>query len=387
MNFYFVVLCGILHFIHSVEFPKLKQGFKCDSNDKKNFTIVTAKNYTKVFKGKGNAILYVISEWCDYCCQQEKVLLDLEEKIKMSKDKAIKGIKIYTLYSDKDMNVLIKERIGFFKVPSVYLYHNSRYYQYGYHFTSDSILRFMHKIINPIHTYNSSSIEDIEEFFNDNTTVIKILGLFTNKKEYKEELINFRKYAFLIKYRNDVSIGFSTNQTQIALIKAKYDGKWFDYHSYNTIVLKRYDTFYHLDLSLHSKDIFSFVYYNTFSPLDELSNNNNNFLKQLKTPLALFFIDSTYNLNNFENIYQYITELSKDYDTKYVFMYMDGNARSKTKENFGLDKTANIPTLVIHYLTDNKIFKFNHEKEFNDKNIRNFLNEHLSITNINAGDL
>ena len=26
-------------------------------------------------------------------------------------------------------------------------------------------------------------------------------------------------------------------------------------------------------------------------------------------------------------------------------------------------------------------------KEFNDKNIRNFLNEHLSITNINAGDL
>ena len=66
---------------------------------------------------------------------------------------------------------------------------------------------------------------------------------------------------------------------------------------------------------------------------------------------------------------------------------MDGNARSKTKENFGLDKTANIPTLVIHYLTDNKIFKFNHEKEFNDKNIRNFLNEHLSITNINAGDL
>ena len=39
MNFYFVVLCGILHFIHSVEFPKLKQGFKCDSNDKNNFRL------------------------------------------------------------------------------------------------------------------------------------------------------------------------------------------------------------------------------------------------------------------------------------------------------------------------------------------------------------
>lgn len=387
MNFYFVFICGMFNFIRSLEFPILKQGFKCDTNYQKNFTTVTAKNYTKIFKGRGTALLFVISEWCDYCCQQEKVLADLEDKIKISKDKRINGIKIYTLYSDKDMNVLIKEKISFFKVPSVYLYHNRRYYQYGYQFNSDSMLRFMHKIINPINNYNYSSIEDIEEFFNENTTVIKIFGLFSNKKEYKEELINFKKFAFLIKYRNDVSIGFSTNQTQIALIKAKYDGKWFDYHSYNTIVLKRYDTFYHLDLSLHSKDIFSFVYYNTFSPLDELSNNNNNFLKQLKTPLALFFIDSTFSLTNFENVYQYITALSKDYDTKFVFMYMDGNARSKTKENFGLDKTAIIPTLVIHYLADNKIFKFNHEKVFNDKNIRNFLNEHLSINNIDTSDL
>lgn len=386
MNFYFVLFSWILQFIHSIEFPKLKQGFQCETKENKNFDIVKEKNYTLYFNRKTTAILYVVSEWCDYCCQQDKILFELQEKITKSKDNKVNGIKIYMLLSDKDMNVLIKEKIGFFKVPSVYLYRHGRYYQYGYKFNSDSMIRFINNIIHPIQNLNDSSVEDIENFFNENNT-IKLLALFSNKKEYKDEFINFKKYSFLIKYRNDVSIGISTNKTQISLLKAKYDGKWFDYHSYNTIILKRYDKYYNLDLSLKSKEIFYFVFYNTFSPLDELSNNNNNFLKELKTPLALFFIDSTFNLNNYENVYEYIKLLSRDYDTKYVFMYMDGNARSKTKENLGLDKNTNIPTLVIHFLTENKIIKFNHEKEFNDSNIRNCLDNNLQINNIDKEDL
>ena len=385
MKFYLNVIISLFIFrfcFNFSEFPSLKQLFECkDSYNITNpiFPIMNYTNYEKIIKSNKIFLLYTLSTWCDYCCQQNQVLTEVYYALPHQSNKKIKNIKIFSLISDKDLPVLKQLKIGFFKVPSLYLYYENKFYQYNSIFQVESIINFITKIIHPIQNFSSKSSLDIEKFLSNNKLNIKLFGFFANKKEYDDEYKKFIQFSNLIKYRTDVSIGITTNKTQITELKVKHNGEWFDYHSYNSLLLKRYDDFYYLDLSLQSINIFEFVFYNTFSAFDELSNNNNNLIKDLKTPLALFFIDSTYNLNNFHKIYQYGLELSKSYDKKFVFMYMDGNAKSQTKESLGLNPQGEIPTLVVHFLSENKMFNFpNEEKEFTDQNIRNFLDGILS---------
>lgn len=364
------------------EFPSLMQHFECNGSfniTNPIFPIMNNTNYEKTVKSNKIFILYALSTWCDYCCQHNQVLTGVYNVLSQHSNKKVKNIKIFSLLSDKDLQVLKQLKIGFFKVPSLYLYHHNKFYQYNSIFQVENIINFIIKIIFPIQNFSSKSVLDIEEFLSNNKYNIKLFCFFANKKEYNDEFKKIIQFSNLIKYRADVSIGITTNKVQITELKDKHNGEWFDYHSYNSLLLKRYDDFYYLDLSLQSVNIFEFVFYNTFSAFDELSNNNNNLIRNLKTPLALFFIDSTYNLNNFHKIYQYGLELSKSYDKKFVFMYMDGNAKSQTKESLGLYPKGEIPTLVVHFLSENKMFNFpNEEKQFTNQNIRIFLDEILN---------
>ena len=99
---------------------------------------------------------------------------------------------------------------------------------------------------------------------------------------------------------------------------------------------------------------------------------------QIKTPIALFFIDTTYNINNYHNVLYYLEKLSFDFDLKYIFIFMDGGAKTDIKIKFGLDD--DFPSLIIHHFDKNQGIKFPmKEKKFNDENIRIFLNNNLII--------
>ena len=83
-----------------------------------------------------------------------------------------------------------------------------------------------------------------------------------------------------------------------------------------------------------------FMVYNSMPFLDELSMNNNNVMKNVVTPIALFFFDSSYILPNYHTMLKFLMNLSKRYIGKYVFMYMDGNTKSKAKQELGLQKDS-----------------------------------------------
>jgi transcriptional regulator of heat shock response len=95
-----------------------------------------------------------------------------------------------------------------------------------------------------------------------------------------------------------------------------------------------------------------------------------------------------YNLKNFHKILKYLEKLSYDYDLKYIFTFMDGGTKNSFKQKLGLQLNDTIPSLVIHYLDEGKIIKYNininnKEQFFNDKNIRKFLDDNLVINNNN----
>ena len=122
--------------------------------------------------------------------------------------------------------------------------------------------------------------------------------------------------------------------------KQGYEGIWFNSHSWNSLVLKRVDKYYFLDLSLLNEQIEVFMVFNSIPFLDELNNNNNFITSKIATPVAVFFIDSVYSLDNFHAQLKFLIDISKDYVGKYVFMYMDGNYKTKSKEGLGLKKES-----------------------------------------------
>ena len=100
----------------------------------------------------------------------------------------------------------------------------------------------------------------------------------------------------------------------------------------------------------------------------------------IKTPMALFFIDSTYNLNNYHKVFNYLEKLSYDFDLKYIFTFMDGGVKTDFKKKLGLDDK--FPSLVIHHFDNYQGIKFPmKEQEFNNKNIRKFLEGNLINNN------
>jgi len=305
-------------------------------------------------------LLYVTATWCDYCCQQEIELLGVKQ---MLKDKTIEGdeIPIVQINSDTAIEALKDLKVGFFKVPSLYFVKNKEFIQYNSFWKADNIMIFINNLVNPV--VELHTIEDVERFIDTSknyeerndflgNTVLNIpevtdhhlrnrlIGFFSDIEDYSAEYSLFLSLAEKISHRADLRIGIVTDKEIVRHFKQIYDGVWFNSHSWNSIVLKRVDKYYFLDLSLLNDKLEIFMVYNTVSFVDELSNNNNFITSKIATPIALFFIDSTYIVPNFHAQLKFLIDISKKYVGKYVFMFLDGNAKTKSKEELGFKKEA-----------------------------------------------
>lgn len=185
----------------------------------------------------------------------------------------------------------------------------------------------------------------------------RLIGFFADPEEYETEYKNFHNYAEKISHRNELRVGIVTNRELVKHFKSIYEGSWFNVHSWNSIVLKRDEKTMFLDLSLLNEHLEVFMLYNTIPYVDEIATNNTGLIAKISTPLMLFFIDTSYILGNYYTQLKFMESLSKDYIGKFVFMYMDGNTKTKTKEMFGLTKEMPIPNFAIVYVRTNKIKK------------------------------
>lgn len=305
-------------------------------------------------------LLYVTASWCDYCCQHEKELSTLK---KILKDKTVDGeeIPIIQIHSNTDLEAIKELKLGFFKVPTLYFVHDRQFIQYNSFWKVNNILKFMNNILNPVVELNS--IEDVENFmdtetnfveknnFLGDTTIdipeetdhhyrIRMIGFFYDLEDYSADYSQFISYAEKISYRPDLRIGMVTDREIVKHFKQIYEGIWFNSHSWNSIVLKRINKYYYLDLSLLSEQMEVFMVYNSVPFLDELSNNNNFVTNKIVTPIALFFIDSVYIVQNYHSTLKFLINISKRFIGRYVFMFIDGNTRSQSKEQLGLKKEA-----------------------------------------------
>lgn len=357
---------------------------------------MTNNNYMKIMYRYKTFLLFLTASWCDYCCQH---LTELEKVQKMLKGKTYNGedIPIVFVNSNEAQDALRELKVTFFKVPSLFLVKNKFFWQYNSYFRANNIVRFINNMFNPV--VELKTIQEVEDFMDTNKAVeedneflngleIKIepffemmyrnrlIGFFADQEEYETEYKNFQNYAEKIAHRNELRVGVVTNRELVKHFKSIYEGSWFNVHSWNSIVLKRDDKTMFLDLSLLNEHLEVFMLYNTIPYVDEIATNNTGLIAKISTPLMLFFIDTSYILGNYYTQLKFIESISKDYVGKFVFMYMDGNTKTKTKEMFGLTKDMPIPNFVIVYVRTNKIKKTPTPFAYCDIFINKFLRKH-----------
>lgn len=354
------------------------------------------KNYMKIMYRYKTFLLFLTATWCDYCCQHHQELYKLQQ---MLKGKTFNGeeIPIVIMHSNQAQDAIRELNITFFKIPSLFLVKDKFFHQFNTYFRAPNILRFINNILYPVVELNT--IQEVENFFDTNLPVEedneflngekiriepffehmyknRLIGFFADPEEYESEYTNFLSYAEKIAHRNELRVGVVTNRELIRHFKSIYEGSWFNMHSWNSIVLKRDDKTMFLDLSLLNEHLEIFMVYNTIPFVDEVATNNTQIIAKISTPIMLFFIDTSYILDNYYTQLKFMEYLSKEYVGKYVFMYMDGNTKTKTKEMFGLTKDMNIPNFVVLYIRSNKIKHTPNSFAYCDIFIHKFLKKH-----------
>lgn len=375
------------------ECPKEKVKFEDIQDDE-----MVNNNYMKIMYRYKRFLLYVTATWCDYCCQHNDELRKLKILLK---DRTIDGeeIPIVIVHSNNAVDAVRELKITYFKVPTLFFVQNKNFIQYSSFFRAPNIFRFLNNIINPVIELNT--VQEVEDFLDttkevdeDNEFLVgtkphvehaffdffyknRMIGFFADKDEYAAEYSSFMNYAEKISHRNDLRVGLVVNRELIKHFKKVYEGSWFNTHSWNSVVLKRAEKTMFLDLSLLSEHLEVFMLYNTVPLAEELSINNTAIIAKISTPIMLFFIDTSFILENYVTQLKFIEMIAKDYVGKYVFMYLDGNTKTKTKEMFGLKKDMQTPNFVIMYISSNKFKNTPESFAYCDIFIHKFLNKNL----------
>lgn len=104
--------------------------------------------------------------------------------------------------------------------------------------------------------FYKNKYEEIGDYYKRMGKRVRVIAFFHDKKEYSNEYKLFHKAAQVLAKRDDLRIGYVTNQTLIKHYKEKFGVKWFDNYSHNTIILEREkDNYFFYDLEKDSEDI------------------------------------------------------------------------------------------------------------------------------------
>jgi len=66
---------------------------------------------------------------------------------------------------------------------------------------------------------------------------VRVIGFFGDKREYKNEFKLFQEAAQKLVTRDDLRIGYVTDRDLVNEYKEKYNYKWFEEFSHNSILL------------------------------------------------------------------------------------------------------------------------------------------------------
>jgi hypothetical protein len=68
---------------------------------------------------------------------------------------------------------------------------------------------------------------------------VRVLGLFYDKDEMAEEILEFYKAAKQLRSNGEIEFGIMTNQDEIKALHKTYEKDWFELYSLSTVCIKK----------------------------------------------------------------------------------------------------------------------------------------------------
>jgi hypothetical protein len=155
-----------------------------------------------------------------------------------------------------------KELEAWKAVPKIFVYKKGEYYPYEGYFMKGMLLHFINRVINPVvylktpqeveafleteseyeekNEFFKNKFEGIGDYYTKMGKRVRVVGFFSDKSEYKNEIRLLTEAAqALAGKRDDLRVGLVTNKTVVKVFKEKYGHRMFDEYSHNSIVLAR----------------------------------------------------------------------------------------------------------------------------------------------------
>ena len=342
-------------------------------------------------------ILQISKKSCDECCKGEPVLN--HTKYLMEQDK-VKSIPIVRLDLDSYPNFETEQEIKLEKTPQIFLCLNSKYYEYTEHFNVEYFMLFLNRHLYPVVLLKTK--EDIEIFrdvskqWKENTPFYRngyasfnhiydklgkqthVIAFVADKSDYKDEIETLKQNALLLARRDDLRVAKVTDPKLVIYYKNKYNYKWFDEHSSNSIVLFKKktvsdDLIHFYDLASERQSMFYWLNAASLDKFDELTGSSFKIMAHMKMPMLVAFINRENPKSRDKSIWLFNTlkRLAPTY-SNWIFCYTENQYYKFKKREMGITWDEE-PAIAVHNVYASFVPLYPRKALLTENNIKAFL--------------
>lgn len=200
-------------------------------------------------------------------------------------------------------------------VPKILVYKKGEYYPYEGYFMRGMLLHFINRVINPVvylktpdeveafletetefeekTEFYKNKFEGIGDYYTKMGKRVRVVGFFSDKSEYKNEIRLLTEAAqALAGKRDDLRVGIVTNKTVVKVFKEKYGHRMFDEYSHNSIVLARDNQFTYNDIEKESDNLQYWINKMSLKKTsDEINRETSAIIKALNQPVVYLYFN------------------------------------------------------------------------------------------------
>ncbi|KAL4447017.1 hypothetical protein ABPG74_013869 [Tetrahymena malaccensis] len=344
-------------------------------------------NYTSIINNQ-EILLIASLKSCKTCCEHE-VLFDKIQK-SLSKSREFQNVKVarIELTQNKNFQQQFKQIKRFPFV--IYFDGKGNHHIYQELLDVNRINRFLKRIYNPLLKFNT--FQKLDEYINtieydsDKNSIesVKVIGLFYDEEEMVQEIQYFIEVSKDLLSRSELYFCIITNKKEIRAAKNKYQDKWFEGVSLNSIIIQRsigiYDIIDLSDVIVDMKNLKAEIVSKSLRLVDEFTLENYEYYQQdKKKQILVAVVDSILDVTQSKRVISILESLAKQFVHRLHITWVEGNLNPEKRKMLGIPLKAKLPQIAFFRIDYHTKVIFPSNLEINYQNLFEFINDYLTL--------
>ncbi|KAL4497402.1 hypothetical protein ABPG72_011337 [Tetrahymena utriculariae] len=344
-------------------------------------------NYTSIINNQ-EILLIASLKTCKSCCGQE--VLFNQVKNSLTKSREFQNVKIarIELTQNKNFQQQFKQIKRFPFV--IYFDGKGNHHIYQELLDINRINRFLKRIFNPLQKFNTFS--KLDEYINtieydsDKNSIesVKVIGLFYDEEEMIQEIQYFIEVSKDLLSRSELYFCIITNKKEIRAAKNKYQDKWFEGVSLNSIIIQRsigiYDIIDLSDIVVDMKNLKAEIISKSLRLVDEFTLENYEYYQiDKKKQILVAVVDSILDVTQSKKVISILESLAKQFVHKLHITWVEGNLNPEKRKMLGIPIKVKLPQIAFFRIDYHTKVIFPSNLEINFQNLFEFINDYLML--------